>query len=62
MFLLLPHFILISILLATHDISKPLAIGPTDPNKPAFEIPLPKEGSADWFANLQGIQNLMGLV
>ena len=62
--LLLPHVIVLGVLLATH---------PTLRNRDVVESPSPKatqpppstqpgEGSVDWLANLQAIQNLMGTV
>jgi hypothetical protein len=50
--LVLPNVLLISILLATFP-------SPND-TKPDTKITPPGEGSVDWQANLQAIQNLMG--
>ena len=57
MVLLLPHVILISILLVTHGDHHP-SVRP-EQTVPVF-TPQPKEGTVDWYANLQAIQNLMG--
>ncbi|KIJ53498.1 hypothetical protein M422DRAFT_775591 [Sphaerobolus stellatus SS14] len=62
LFLLLPHLALVSILLSTHDSSNLITIGPSESPTQVEPPPLPKEGSTDWFTNLQGIQNLMGTV
>ncbi|KAJ7180845.1 hypothetical protein C8R46DRAFT_1070756, partial [Mycena filopes] len=52
--LLLPHLTLIAIILATH---------PQTTNKPPPAPEAPAEtGSVDWQANIQAIQNLMGLI
>ncbi|THH20594.1 hypothetical protein EW146_g803 [Bondarzewia mesenterica] len=63
--LLLPHAILLGVLLATHP-SRHLS-NPELTNSPPALPPLQhppranaREGSADWLANIQGIQNLMG--
>ena len=62
--LLLPHAIVLSVLLAMHPATRgreqvgnlsPKVVQPMPPT-------LPSEGSADWLANLQAIQNLMGAV
>ncbi|KAI0712486.1 integral peroxisomal membrane peroxin-domain-containing protein [Earliella scabrosa] len=62
--LLLPHAIVLSVLLAMHPVTRgreqvgnlsPKVVQPMPPT-------LPSEGSADWLANLQAIQNLMGAV
>ena len=64
MFLLLPHIILISVLLANHNSELKGAADTSDSVKTAnaTAIQQPKEGTSDWFANLQAIQNLMGAV
>ncbi|GJJ13383.1 hypothetical protein Clacol_007636 [Clathrus columnatus] len=56
LFLLVPNLAVISVLLGTYN-STPSS---DTSLKPSYV--LPKEGSAEWFANLQGIQNLMGVV
>jgi hypothetical protein len=53
--LLLPHVLIISVLLATYPSSSPEP--QSDAKAPGVPV---KEGSADWLANLQAIQNLMG--
>jgi hypothetical protein len=53
--LLLPNVLLVSILLATY----PSSNDPPDHKKLSPPAP-PGEGSVDWQANLQAIQNLMG--
>lgn len=57
--LLLPHVLLLSILFVTYSIKYPV-----DPKEGASSTPWKpteaREGSAEWFANLQAIQNLMG--
>ncbi|KAF8514786.1 integral peroxisomal membrane peroxin-domain-containing protein [Gautieria morchelliformis] len=64
MFLLIPHLILISILLANHPNGSPrtsyTSNSVTTANATAAQQP--KEGTVDWYANLQAIQNLMGAV
>lgn len=55
--LLIPNVILISILLSKYP--KENAAQPTEAQAPVLP-PLPREGSADWLANVQAIQNLMG--
>ncbi|KAI0035172.1 integral peroxisomal membrane peroxin-domain-containing protein [Vararia minispora EC-137] len=56
--LLLPNAIIISVLVATHP--SPHSAESNDPEI----LPPPRanarEGSSEWFANIQGIQNLMG--
>ncbi|EIW59366.1 uncharacterized protein TRAVEDRAFT_121988 [Trametes versicolor FP-101664 SS1] len=60
---LLPHAVILGVLLATHPAIRkgenldapPRVTQPMPPTQPA-------EGSADWLANLQAIQNLMGSV
>lgn len=60
--LLLPHVILLTILLTTYSARNP------DSTQQSLENPAPTlspylpEGSKDWYANIQGIQNLMGLL
>ncbi|KAF8527573.1 integral peroxisomal membrane peroxin-domain-containing protein [Hysterangium stoloniferum] len=61
MFLLLPHIILISILLANSNAGPPIALD-TSYIMQASQAQQPKEGTVDWYANLQAIQNLMGTV
>lgn len=64
MFLLLPHIILASVLLATHG-SGPQGISDTSDSAKNANVAAPqqpKEGTVDWYANLQAIQNLMGAV
>jgi hypothetical protein len=64
MFLLIPHLILISILLANHGNGSPRTSYTLNPIKSVnVAAPQqPKEGTVDWYANLQAIQNLMGAV
>jgi hypothetical protein len=54
--LVLPHVLLISVLLATYPNSSSLATR----SEAGAPVAPPKEGSVDWQANLQAIQNLMG--
>lgn len=57
--MLLPHVLLLTILFVTYNIKYPVdAKGKADatPWRPTES----REGSAEWFANLQAIQNLMG--
>ncbi|KIK43400.1 hypothetical protein CY34DRAFT_81842 [Suillus luteus UH-Slu-Lm8-n1] len=61
MVLLIPHAILAAIMLSTYPTpssSPPESISTKNP--PAPIAPPPSEGSVDWQANLQAIQNLMG--
>jgi hypothetical protein len=53
--LVLPNALLISVLLATHP-----AANDQDPSAKVAPPTPPGEGSVDWQANLQAIQNLMG--
>ncbi|KAG1732390.1 integral peroxisomal membrane peroxin-domain-containing protein [Suillus paluster] len=57
--LLLPHAILAAIMLSTYPTTSPCESTSTK-NPPAPIAPPPSEGSVDWQANLQAIQNLMG--
>ncbi|KAG2100400.1 integral peroxisomal membrane peroxin-domain-containing protein [Suillus discolor] len=59
MVLLVPHAILASIILSTYPTPSP-SESVTTKNPPAPVAPPPSEGSVDWQANLQAIQNLMG--
>ncbi|KAI9058129.1 hypothetical protein FKP32DRAFT_1237967 [Trametes sanguinea] len=61
---LIPHAVILGVLLAMHptirkgenlDALPPKVVQPMPPTQPS-------EGSADWLANLQAIQNLMGAV
>lgn len=63
MILLVPHAILLGVLVANHP-SLRGKISLDDPVTKTQPVPpvLPKEGSVDWLANLQAIQNLMGAV
>lgn len=58
--LLLPHVVLLSILFVTYNVRYPVDAnenaGPAPPWKPIEA----REGSSEWFANMQAIQNLMG--
>ena len=58
--LLIPHIALLSILYITYNVRYPANVPedaePLSPWKPTES----REGSAEWFANLQAIQNLMG--
>ena len=62
--LLVPHIIILSIMLATHPPSNDAldTSGSSDPTRKPSSISHQSagEGTADWQANLQGIQNLMG--
>lgn len=62
--LVLPLVTLLGIILATHPSLKQPA--PLSEEDESVHVPppslQPSEGSVDWLANLQGIQNLMGLV
>jgi hypothetical protein len=64
MLLLLPHVILISVLLATHGTNQQRTSDTSNSAKAANATAAqqPKEGTVDWYANLQAIQNLMGAV
>lgn len=53
---MLPNIVFIAILLTTYNPAQSPESAPKNANV------LPKEGSAEWFANLQAIQNLMGIV
>ena len=55
--LLIPHAIALGILLATHP---SLQSPPNSPDTSSAPPANAAEGSVDWQANLQGIQNLMG--
>ncbi|OAX41664.1 hypothetical protein K503DRAFT_684952 [Rhizopogon vinicolor AM-OR11-026] len=57
--LLLPHAILAAIMLSTYPTPSP-SESTSSKNPPAPIAPPPSEGSVDWQANLQAIQNLMG--
>ncbi|KAI0763592.1 integral peroxisomal membrane peroxin-domain-containing protein [Trametes elegans] len=61
---LIPHVVILGILLATHPAIRKGE--PLDASIPKMTQPMPptqpSEGSADWLANLQAIQNLMGSV
>lgn len=59
MILLVPHVILAAIMLSTHPTPSP-SESTSVKNPPASIAPPPSEGSVDWQANLQAIQNLMG--
>lgn len=60
--LLLPHVIILGILLATHPSRR--TQDPQASLSPYVVLPPPRanarEGSAEWLANIQAIQNLMG--
>ncbi|OJA15820.1 hypothetical protein AZE42_04034 [Rhizopogon vesiculosus] len=57
--LLLPHAILAAIMLSTYPTPSP-SESTSSKSPPAPIAPPPSEGSVDWQANLQAIQNLMG--
>jgi hypothetical protein len=59
MVLLVPHVILAAIMLSTYPTPSSSESMSTK-NPPAPIAPPPSEGSVDWQANLQAIQNLMG--
>ncbi|KAL5524372.1 hypothetical protein ACEPAF_9512 [Sanghuangporus sanghuang] len=59
--LLIPHTILLYILLSAYSYRRPSASRQVDAPSPA-PYAQPAEGSPEWFSNLQGIQNLMGVV
>lgn len=59
MTLLVPHVVLAAIMLSTHPTPSP-SESTSVKNPPAPIAPPPSEGSVDWQANLQAIQNLMG--
>ncbi|KAL5482477.1 hypothetical protein ACEPAI_9071 [Sanghuangporus weigelae] len=59
--LLIPHTILLYILLSAYSYRQPSASRQVDAPSPA-PYAQPAEGSPEWFSNLQGIQNLMGVV
>lgn len=62
--LLLPHIIVLSILLATHPSLRSAKPDEDEEKKPAPTTPPAQagEGSVDWLANVQAIQNLMGVL
>lgn len=62
--LLLPHVIVLSILLATHpSLHAPNADADEEKKQAPTAPPAPVgEGSVDWLANVQAIQNLMGIL
>jgi hypothetical protein len=61
MILLLLHFVLLFIMFTTYDQKNGGDVEATDAPVPAV-VAQPTEGSADWYANLQAIQSLMGLM
>jgi len=61
--LLLPHVVVLSVLLATHPALR--SNDSTDAEAKPAPTPPPTqvgEGSVDWLANVQAIQNLMGVL
>ncbi|KAH9933173.1 integral peroxisomal membrane peroxin-domain-containing protein [Epithele typhae] len=62
--LLIPHAVIIGVLLATHPSMRNPGASESPSPKPQQPPPpsQPNEGSVDWLANLQAIQNLMGAV
>lgn len=58
--LLLPHVILLAILFITYSVRHPADKPDDAPLAPAWVPAEAREGSSEWFANLQAIQNLMG--
>lgn len=62
--LLVPHVAILGVLLATHPSIRGSG-GPENSSPKGLQAPPPSqpgEGSVDWLANLQAIQNLMGAV
>ncbi|KAH9851703.1 integral peroxisomal membrane peroxin-domain-containing protein [Lenzites betulinus] len=61
---LIPHTVILGVLLANHPAIRKGESLDALPPKATQAVPLtqPSEGSADWLANLQAIQNLMGMV
>lgn len=59
--LLLPHIVVLSILLATHP-SLRADVDEEKKQPPSTPPPQTGEGSVDWLANVQAIQNLMGVL
>lgn len=62
--LLLPHVIVLSILLATHPSLRSAKPDEDEEMKQVLTPPPAQagEGSVDWLANVQAIQNLMGVL
>ncbi|KAG8805646.1 hypothetical protein FRC17_005407 [Serendipita sp. 399] len=58
--LLLPHLILLCILYVTYNVRYPSDQAEDAPAKQPWKPTEAREGSSEWFANLQAIQNLMG--
>jgi len=62
MILLLPHFTLLFVLFTTYERKYPV----NEESAPEAPVPTlvsqPTEGTVDWYANLQAIQSLMGLM
>jgi hypothetical protein len=61
--LLLPNIIVLAIVIAAHPARTSLRTGPfiTEEIQPPPRS-IAREGSTEWLANIQGIQNLMGLM
>lgn len=62
--LLLPHVVMLSIILATYtSLHGPDADADEEKKRAPTAPPAPVgEGSVDWLANVQAIQNLMGIL
>ncbi|KAF8585103.1 hypothetical protein K439DRAFT_1653004 [Ramaria rubella] len=61
LFLLVPHVVLVSVILATHE-DRDVPEMSSSMKSASSPVQQPKEGTVDWYANLQAIQNLMGAV
>lgn len=57
--LLIPHALLLTILFVTYNIRYPSETK-QDASPAPWKPTEAREGSSEWFANLQAIQNLMG--
>lgn len=60
--LLLPHVVLLTVLLSAYSARLPESGQQLLENPAPVLSPYMPEGSGDWYANIQGIQNLMGLL
>ncbi|KIM28714.1 hypothetical protein M408DRAFT_329177 [Serendipita vermifera MAFF 305830] len=58
--LVLPHMLILSILYVTYNVRYPVDANEDAAPAPPWKPMESREGSSEWFANLQAIQNLMG--